>query len=293
MHQPATRPCRVGTLTIGPARPLAIIAGPCVLESLELGLTVGRQLKAQCEALDLAYVFKASFDKANRTSIDSPRGPGLERGLAWLAEIRQALGVPTTTDLHDPSQAEPVAKAVDLLQIPAFLCRQTDLIVASGEAAAKHGRAVNVKKGQFLSPQEMDGPLHKLAQTRCDNVMLTERGTFFGYGRLVNDFIGVAELMALSAKDADGRPMAPAPVCFDCTHSCQRPGRGEGGKETGGDWRFAPMMARAAVAAGVHALFLETHPEPMKALSDRATQIPLDRVGDVLKQVAAVHAAIA
>ncbi|MBY0260825.1 MAG: 3-deoxy-8-phosphooctulonate synthase [Phycisphaerales bacterium] len=292
MHQPATRPCRVGTLTIGPARPLAIIAGPCVLESLELGLAVGRQLKAQCEALGLAYIFKASFDKANRTSIDSPRGPGLERGLAWLAQIREELGVPTTTDLHDPSQAEPVAKVVDLLQIPAFLCRQTDLIVASGEAAAKHGRAVNVKKGQFLSPQEMDGPLHKLAQTRCDNVMLTERGTFFGYGRLVNDFIGVAELMDLLAKDADGRPMAPAPVCFDCTHSCQRPGRGEGGKETGGDWRFAPMLARAAVAAGVHALFLETHPEPMKALSDRATQIPLERIGDVLKQVAAVRAAV-
>jgi len=286
-----SRLCRVGALKIGPGQPLAIIAGPCVLESLELGLSVGRHLLEHCQKLGLNYIFKASFDKANRTSIDSARGPGLVQGLGWLSQIGTELRVPVTTDIHEPAHAEPAARVVDLLQIPAFLCRQTDLLVAAGQSAARHGRAVNVKKGQFISPQEMDGPLHKLAQTRCENVILTERGTFFGYGRLVNDFIGVAEMMDLRAKDAAGQPMEPAPVCFDCTHSCQRPGRGEGGKETGGDWRFAPMLAKAAVAMGVHALFMETHPDPGNALSDRATQIPMAEVGRVLEGVARVRSA--
>lgn len=285
-----TRVCRVGSITIGGNRPHkpAIIAGPCVLESLELGLHVGREAKRICAAAGLPYIFKASFDKANRTSITSARGPGLEQGLAWLARIGRELGVPITTDIHDPSQAEPAARVVDVLQIPAFLCRQTDLIVAAGEAAKRHDRAVNVKKGQFVSPQEMDGPVFKLAQTGCDNVILTERGTFFGYGRLVNDFLGIMEMMALTTKRADGSSAEPPPVCFDCTHSCQRPGKGEGGKETGGDWRSAPMLARAATAIGVHALFMETHPDPQNALSDRATQIPLAEFERTIQGVAAI-----
>lgn len=283
-----SRFCTVGPVEIGPRRPLAIIAGPCVIESLELGMQIGRAVRDVCRAQGLAYTFKASFDKANRTSIDSPRGPGLEQGLAWIRQIGRELGVPTTTDIHEAGQAEPAARAVDLLQIPAFLCRQTDLLVAAGRAAAAHGRGVNVKKGQFLSPEEMSGPVHKLAQAGCENVMLCERGTFFGYGRLVNDFLGVAEMMELSA---DGRP--PAPVCFDCTHSTQRPGKGDGGKVTGGNSRLAPMLARAATAAGVHALFMECHPEPARALSDAATMIPLARVPALLCEVAAIRKVLA
>jgi 2-dehydro-3-deoxyphosphooctonate aldolase (KDO 8-P synthase) len=280
-----SRVCRAGKIEIGGDRPLAIIAGPCVLESLDLGWRVGTHLRDLCRELGLSYIFKASFDKANRSSINSPRGPGLERGVSWLAEIREGLGVPVTTDLHEPSQAGPVARHIDLIQIPAFLCRQTDLLLAAGSAAAEHGRAVNVKKGQFLSPGEMAGPLHKLAEAGCDNVMVTERGTFFGYNRLVNDFSGVADLMELSVK---GR--AAAPVCFDCTHSTQRPGAGE---QTGGQPERAPMLARAAVAAGVHAVFMECHPEPATALSDSSTMLRLDQTERLLRDLAAIRAALA
>jgi 2-dehydro-3-deoxyphosphooctonate aldolase (KDO 8-P synthase) len=276
-----SRTCNAGSVSIGSGRPLAIIAGPCVLESLELGLTIGHALKDHCARLGLAFIFKASFDKANRSSIDSARGPGLEQGLAWMKQIGRELGVPLTTDIHDPHQAEPAARVVDLLQIPAFLCRQTDLLVAAGQAASLHGRGVNVKKGQFVSPDEMKGPVHKLAQAGCANVMLTERGTFFGYGRLVNDFLGVAEMMALDV-----------PVCFDCTHSTQQPGKGEGGKVTGGRSDLAPLLARAATAAGVQALFMECHPDPKTALSDAATMLPLSKMGEVLGQVAAIRAAL-
>jgi 2-dehydro-3-deoxyphosphooctonate aldolase (KDO 8-P synthase) len=273
------RVCTVGSAAIGQGKPLTIIAGPCVLESLDLGLTVGRELKAICGKLGLSYVFKASFDKANRSSIRSARGPGLEQGLAWLGQIRSQLGVPVTTDIHEPTQAEPVARVLDLLQIPAFLCRQTDLLSAAGEAAAKHGRAVNVKKGQFLSPGEMSGAVRKLAEAGCTNVLLTERGTFFGYGRLVNDFLGLGDFMELPADG--GSP----PVCFDCTHSTQLPGAGE---QTGGRPERAPLLARAAVAAGVHALFIECHPEPKKALSDASTMLRLDAMPDLLASVAAI-----
>jgi 2-dehydro-3-deoxyphosphooctonate aldolase (KDO 8-P synthase) len=276
-----SRTCQAGTIHIGSGQPLCIIAGPCVLESFELGMEIGRTVRDLCRGLGLSYIFKASFDKANRTSIDSPRGPGLEQGLAWIARIGRELGVPTTTDIHDPTQAEPAARAIDLLQIPAFLCRQTDLLVAAGRAAAAHSRGVNVKKGQFVSPGEMAGPLGKLAEAGCTNVMLTERGTFFGYGRLVNDFLGIAEMMELGA-----------PVCFDCTHSTQRPGKGEGGKVTGGEPRFAPLLANAAAAIGVHALFMECHPEPRTALSDAATMLKLADMPRVLGQVAAVRKAI-
>lgn len=284
-----TRACTVGPVTIGPpGTPLAIIAGPCLLESKDLAITIGRTLRDACRKIGLSFVFKASFDKANRSSIRSSRGPGLERGLAWLAEIREALDVPVTTDIHSPEQADPAARAVDLLQIPAFLCRQTDLLAAAGESAAKHRRAVNVKKGQFLSPQDMLGPVRKLAEAGCDNVLLTERGTTFGYGRLVNDFFGMGDMMALDA------PGGPPPVCFDCTHSTQLPGAWSpgAGEKTGGRPDRAPLLARAAVAAGVHAVFLECHPEPAKAQSDASTMLDLASVPALLRSLAAIHAAI-
>ncbi len=277
------RLCRVGKIEIGEGRPLAIIAGPCVLESRELGLEIGLRVQQACEAAGLPFIFKASYDKANRSSIRSPRGPGLERGVAWLVAIGQKLGCPVTTDIHDPSQAEPVSVGVDLLQIPAFLCRQTDLLIAAGEAAARHGRGVNVKKGQFMSPGEMGGAVRKLAEAGCANVMLTERGTFFGYGRLVNDFLGLGDLMELKADG--GSP----PVCFDCTHSTQLPGAGE---QTGGRPERGPLLARAATAAGVHALFLETHPEPARAVSDASTMLPLGEAVELIRSVARIRAAM-
>jgi len=270
-------------LAIGPGRPLAVIAGPCVLESLELALRVGEVLRDACAAHSLPYIFKASFDKANRTSIGSKRGPGMEEGLGALARVRAKLGVPVTTDIHSPEQAEPAARVVDILQIPAFLCRQTDLLLAAGEAAARHGRAVNVKKGQFLSPAEMIGPVNKLAQAGCTNIILTERGTFFGYGRLVNDFIGVGDLMELDC------PGGPPPVCFDCTHSAQLPGAGAG--VAAGRRERVPLLARAAVAAGVHAVFLECHPDPDRAQSDAATQLRLEDVAPLLATLARIRRA--
>lgn len=275
------------TIGGGGGRPLAVICGPCMLESKELGLTVGRIARDACQKHGLAYIFKASFDKANRSSMHSSRGPGLEQGLAWISEIRAELGVPATTDIHEIGHAEPAAKAVDLLQIPAFLCRQTDLLVAAGKAAAKHGRAVNVKKGQFMSPGEMAGAVKKLREAGCDNVMLTERGTFFGYGRLVNDFIGVADMMELGGADA-------VPVCFDCTHSTQHPGQdvgASGGAITGGRRDRAPTLALAATAIGIPALFIEAHPNPPKAMSDAATQVYLEQLPEILRRVAAVHRA--
>ncbi|HZW11451.1 MAG TPA: 3-deoxy-8-phosphooctulonate synthase [Phycisphaerales bacterium] len=272
-----TRVCRAGRVEIGAGRPLAVIAGPCVLESREMALEVGRCLRDACADLGLQYVFKASFDKANRTSIGSARGPGLAAGLQSLAAVGAELGVPTTTDVHLPEQCEPAALVVDLLQVPAFLCRQTDLLLAAGEAAARHGRGVNVKKGQFLSPPEMRGPVNKLAEAGCANVMLTERGTFFGYHRLVNDFLGLGDLMELPTEG--GAP----PVCFDATHSTQLPGAGE---QTAGRPERAPLLARAAVAAGVHAVFLECHPHPAQALSDAATQQPLAGVPALLRTLA-------
>jgi 2-dehydro-3-deoxyphosphooctonate aldolase (KDO 8-P synthase) len=276
------RECKVGPVSIGSGRPLAVIAGPCVLESRELGLAVGQRVRDACRDEGLAYIFKASFDKANRSSIRSARGPGLERGLEWIASIGEALGVPVTTDIHEPAHAPPAAACIDLLQIPAFLCRQTDLLCAAGEAAAARGRGVNVKKGQFLSPHEMSGPVRKLAEAGCANVMLTERGTTFGYGRLINDFLGLGDMMALNADG--GSP----PVCFDVTHSTQLPGAGE---TTGGRPDRAPLLAAAATAAGVHALFIETHPDPRAAMSDASTMLPLESMTALLAKIARVHRA--
>jgi len=263
--------CRVGSVVIGPGRPLCIIAGPCVLESVDLCLRIGETVGAACRRLGLTYIFKASFDKANRSSITSKRGPGVERGLDDLAAIRAKLGVPVTTDIHEPEQAALAAERVDLLQIPAFLCRQTDLLAAAGAT----GKAVNVKKGQFLSPSEMKHVVRKLGESGCQEMMLTERGTFFGYHRLVNDFIGLGDLMEIGP-----------PVCFDATHSTQLPGATE---TTGGRPERAPLLARAAVAAGVPCVFLECHPEPCKALSDASNMLRLDAVPALLEQLKAIH----
>lgn len=247
--------------------PLFVIAGPCVIESGELCLTIGRHVKSVCEKLGLAYVFKASFDKANRSSNASFRGPGLTDGLVVLDRIKKELGVPVLTDVHEPEQAAVAAKVVDVLQVPAFLARQTDLLLACGRT----GRTVNVKKGQFMSPHEMGLAVEKVRSCGNDNVMLTERGTFFGYNRLVNDFTALPVMKGFGV-----------PVVFDVTHSTQQPAGM--GNQSGGNPQYSPMLARAAVAAGVDGLFLECHPEPKKAKSDAATMLSLDAVEPLLAQ---------
>jgi 2-dehydro-3-deoxyphosphooctonate aldolase (KDO 8-P synthase) len=270
-----TRTCQVGPITIGSGHKLALIAGPCVLESPQTNELIGRTLRDICAAKGVPFIFKASFDKANRSSIRSARGPGADDGLAELARLRSVLGVPVTTDIHLPEQAAIAAEVADLLQVPAFLCRQTDLLAA----CAATGKPVNVKKGQFIAPSEMRHAITKLHESGCDNIMLTERGTFFGYHRLVNDFTGLGDLMDLGP-----------PVCFDITHSTQLPGAGE--LTTAGRPERASLLARAATAAGVNAVFLECHPQPAKALSDSATMQPLDAVEGILKQIMAVRVAI-
>jgi 2-dehydro-3-deoxyphosphooctonate aldolase (KDO 8-P synthase) len=256
----------VGAAAFGGGKRVALIAGPCVAESLDLCLHVARTMKEICDRLGVSYVFKASFDKANRTSRESYRGPGVDAGLAMLAEVRETVGVPTLTDIHETSHVGPAAEAVDILQIPAFLCRQTDLLLAAGES----GRAVNVKKGQFLAPWDMKHAVEKVRSTGNDRILLTERGSSFGYGNLVVDFRGLSMMRELGC-----------PVVYDATHSLQLPGAA--GSVTGGLRQYAPDLLRAAAAVGVDGLFLEVHPDPDHALSDAATVLPLDRVEDVLR----------
>ncbi len=270
----STQTIQVGSVKIGTSQPLGVIAGPCQAESEALCLTVARALRDRCAELGLGYVFKASFDKANRSSIHTDRGPGIEVGLQMLARVKKEVGVPVTTDIHESTQADKIGKVVDLIQIPAFLCRQTDLLVAS----AQTGKPVNVKKGQFMSPDEMRHVVTKLTEAKAVGIMLTERGTFFGYHRLVNDFIGLSDMMRLGW-----------PVCFDVTHSTQQPGAGADGKSTGGRPDAAPMLARCAVAAGVQALFIETHPTPQQAKSDAATMLPLEQTLSLLGELANLH----
>lgn len=242
-----------------------VIAGPCVIESRELCLQVARHVKKVCESLGLPYVFKASFDKANRSSGSSFRGPGITDGLATLHQIKDELGLPVLTDIHEVEQIHQAAETVDVLQIPAFLARQTDLLLAAGTT----GKIINVKKGQFMSPQEMGNAVEKIRSTGNDKVMLTERGTFFGYNKLVNDFT------ALPTMAAFGKP-----IVFDVTHSTQQPGGL--GNASGGNPQFTPMLARAAIAAGVNGLFLECHPDPKHAKSDASSMITLDSVEALL-----------
>jgi len=257
-----------------PHKRLLVIGGPCVLESDAINHHIGETLRDTCAELGLDFVFKASFDKANRSSVKSPRGPGIKSGLERLAKLRESLGVPVTTDVHEASQCQLVAQTVDMLQVPAFLCRQTDLLLA----AADTGKPVNVKKGQFMSPAEMGHVVAKIREGGCRMIMLTERGTTFGYNRLVNDFMGIGDLMELEV-----------PICFDATHSTQLPGAE--GERTGGRPERAPLLAKAAVAAGVSAVFIECHPEPAKALSDASTMLPLSSVPGLCRTLEAIRRA--
>jgi 2-dehydro-3-deoxyphosphooctonate aldolase (KDO 8-P synthase) len=260
---------------IGGEAPLLIIAGPCVIETKEETLQIAETVQAICKESEVGFVFKASFDKANRTSVHSSRGPGFEEGLDILATIKEQLGVAITTDIHEPSQALKAAEVADILQIPAFLCRQTDLLIA----AAETGAIVNVKKGQFLSPDEMKHVVTKLQESKCQDIILTERGTFFGYNRLVNDFIGLGDMMEIGP-----------PVCFDVTHSTQLPGAGK--DQTAGRPDRAMLLAHAATAAGVQALFIECHPDPQRATSDASTMQPLSKMADFVSTCASISSVI-
>ncbi len=261
------------------SRPLMVIAGPCVLEDDSVNQTIAEGLRKACEDAGAFLVFKASFDKANRSSVHSDRGPGLEEGLRQLERIRDAFEVPILTDIHETNQAKPAADVVDILQIPAFLCRQTDLLAACGAT----GAAVAAKKGQFLSPSEMRLVLEKLRESGCKRMMATERGTFFGYHRLVTDLIGLGDLIEIAGDFS-------APTCFDATHSTQLPGGG--GTTSGGRPERAAMLAKAAVATGLDAIFLETHPNPSEARSDKATVLPLEEIAELLATLTRVRTAV-
>lgn len=261
-------PAQIGPYTVGRDRPLLLIAGPCVLETQELALEIAKRLAEIASRHDVSLVFKASFDKANRTSGGSFRGQGLEAGLAMLDVVRRETGLPVTTDIHESHQAAPAAAVCELLQIPAFLARQTDLLVA----AAATGRAVHVKKGQFMSPGDMRHVVAKLESSGCGNIMLCERGTFFGYGRLVNDMQSIPLMQSLGV-----------PVVFDATHSVQQPG-GLGDK-TGGNRAMVEPLARAAVAIGCDGLFFETHPDPASSPSDGPNMVPLDQFESMLERL--------
>lgn len=267
-------PISIGRERCGQGAPLLLIGGPCVIESLELTQRIADRLARITQSLGMGFVFKASFDKANRTSVDSFRGLGLEEGLRVLETIRQQFGLSVTTDIHESHQAAAVGQVCELLQIPAFLARQTDLLVA----AAQTGRAVNVKKGQFMAPQEMQYVVQKLEAAGCERIMLTERGTFFGYGQLVNDFRGLPIMRSFGC-----------PIVFDATHSVQFPSAA-GGK-TGGNRAMIAPLARAAVAVGVDALFLETHPDPDLSPSDGPNMLPLDQVAALLQSLLKIRTA--
>ena len=259
-------PVEIGPFRCGTGLPLLWIAGPCVIESHDLTLQIADTLQGYAQQLRLPLVFKASFDKANRSSSATFRGPGLQEGLKMLDAVKRRTGLPITTDVHEEHQVAAVGEVVDLIQIPAFLARQTDLLLAAGRT----GRAVNVKKGQFMAPWDMKNVVAKLAEAGNNNVLLTERGTTFGYGQLVNDMRAIPWMQEL------GRP-----VIFDATHSVQMPGRK--GDRSDGDRRMVPYLARAAVAAGCDGLFLETHPRPDEALSDGPNMLPLDALPTLMR----------
>ncbi|MFW6378224.1 MAG: 3-deoxy-8-phosphooctulonate synthase [Bacillota bacterium] len=250
--------------------PFVLIAGPCALESREIALRTASALKGITDKLEIPFVFKSSYDKANRSSHRSFRGPGLEKGLRILAEIKDELNLPVLSDVHSPEEARIAGDVLDIIQIPAFLCRQTDLVLAVGET----GRVVNVKKGQFLAPWDIDQVVEKIESTGNYKILLTERGASFGYNNLVSDFRSLVRMAETGY-----------PVVFDVTHSVQLPGAA--GDSSGGEKEYAPALARAATAVGVSSLFIETHPEPAQALSDSATMIPLDKMEGLLKEIKA------
>ena len=266
---------------IGTHKPLAVIAGLNVLESEALALEVGAHLKSVCDGLGLPYVFKASFDKANRSSIKSYRGPGLDDGLAILRRVREKLGVGICTDLHEPHQAEPVAEVADVVQIPAFLCRQTDLVVATAEAVARHDKVIQVKKAQFLAPWDTKNIVSKIGEVLPgDKVILCERGTSFGYNNLVVDMLGIQQMQALGC-----------PVTIDATHAVQLPGADPrtGGASTGGRRDGVGVIAKSAIAAGADGVFLEFHTDPDKALCDGPSCLPLSAAEGLLSELKAIH----
>ncbi|HHD56187.1 MAG TPA: 3-deoxy-8-phosphooctulonate synthase [Desulfobulbaceae bacterium] len=260
------------SFSVGAAQPLLLIAGPCALESEELARRVAGEMQEICDRLGLSYVFKASFDKANRTSLDSYRGPGLDEGLSTLSRIREEMQVPVISDVHDVSQVTPAAEVLDILQIPAFLCRQTDLLVA----AARTGKPVNLKKGQFVSPWDMENGVNKLRGAGGKKTMLVERGASFGYNNLVVDMRSLPVMRSFDC-----------PVIYDATHSVQLPG-GAGGS-SGGQREFIAPLSRAAVAAGIDGLFMEVHPDPDKALCDGPNSMPLDQIENLLEQLVRIQ----
>ena len=266
-----TKPIKIGNVTVGGGAPLVLIAGPCVIEGSQRTLHIGRAVAQIAARLGMPYIFKASFDKANRSSFSAFRGPGLTEGLRILADIKQELGVPVLSDIHEMAQVAPAAQVLDVLQIPAFLCRQTDLL----HAAAQSGLPVNVKKGQFLSPAEMKNVVDKLEQSGCRSILLTERGSSFGYNNLVVD------MRSLSILRSYGYP-----VVFDATHSVQLPGGG--GDRSAGQREYVPVLSRAAAAVGIDALFLEVHDDPAQALSDGPNMVPVGELEALLAQVLAV-----
>ena len=267
-------PAVIWKLLNSPKR-LFLFSGPCVIESEALCLKIARSLKRSCDALGVTYVFKASYDKANRTSGKSRRGPGIQDGLKILASVREKVGVPILTDIHTEEQATKAGEIVDILQVPAFLCRQTDIVVA----AAKTGKIVNLKKGQFLSPAEMGQVVSKVSGIGNNKIVLTERGTSFGYNNLVADMRSIPIMKSLGY-----------PVVFDATHSVQLPGGG--GDRSSGQGEFAPILAKSALAAGANGLFIETHPEPAKSPSDGPNMIPLGQMNSTLKSMLRVFKAV-
>lgn len=264
---------KLGPHAVGAGQPLLLIAGPCVIESLDHSRRLAEQIAAIAARLKLPYVFKASFDKANRSSVHSFRGPGLEEGLSILRRVRDDVGVPVLSDVHEPAQAEAAGKVLDAVQVPAFLCRQTDLLIACGRT----NRCVNIKKGQFVAPEKMRLAVEKVRENGNQNVLVCDRGTFFGYERLVSDLTGLQVMRQF------------APVVFDATHSVQYPG---GGEVTGGRREFIPLLARAAVAAGIDALFMEVHDDPPRAKSDAATVWPLAELEELLLTLLRVREAV-
>lgn len=269
-------PAQIGSYRCGAGEKLLVVAGPCVVESESLTLSIAERLAAETRDLPVQLVFKASFDKANRTSLKAYRGSGLETGLKTLGKVAKATGLPVTTDIHESQQAAAVGEVCTLLQIPAFLSRQTDLLLA----AAQTGRAVHVKKGQFMAPADMRYVIDKLSGAGCQNIILGERGTFFGYGRLVNDMRAIPQMQALGV-----------PVIFDATHSVQEPG-GLGGA-TGGNRAMVEPLARAAMAIGVDGLFCETHPDPDRSPSDGPNMIPLAEFAPLLRRLVEIRQLVA
>ncbi|CRX37803.1 3-deoxy-8-phosphooctulonate synthase [Estrella lausannensis] len=266
---------QVGKITIGADAPLSFMIGPCVIESEEHSIMSCGKIVEITEKLNVPFIFKSSFDKANRSSIHSFRGPGLQEGLRILKKVKETFNVPVVTDIHLPEQAAPAAEVCDILQIPAFLSRQTDLL----EAAGRTGRVVSVKKGQFMSPWEMGNVVEKLIESGCKGIILVDRGATFGYQNLVSDMRAIAIMHKFGW-----------PVCFDATHSVQLPG-GEG-KTSGGQREFIPLLARAAVASGADCVFLEAHPNPKEALSDASSQLPLEELSELLERLLMIRKAI-